>query len=167
MNSAPARRAVRAAVLLLAGTVALSACSAFSDATGSGDSTGSDGAPSVAASFYPLEFVARRVGGELIDLPVLTGPGQEPHDLELTVAQTATVAGADLVLLEEALQPVVADAVEQNGSWTSRTSSPCDRSPRSTSTPRGRTSTPRRTSTPKGTGTTTVTRTRTSGSIRC
>ena len=115
MNSAPARRAVRAAVLLLAGTVALSACSAFSDATGSGDSTGSDGAPSVAASFYPLEFVARRVGGELIDLTVLTGPGQEPHDLELTVAQTATVAGADLVLLEEALQPVVADAVEQNG----------------------------------------------------
>ena len=112
MSSSPTRRTartVRAAALLLAGALALGGCSAFSD------STGKDGAPSVAASFYPLEFLAQRVGGELVDLTVLTGPGQEPHDLELTVAQTATIAQADLVLLEEALQPVVADAVEQNG----------------------------------------------------
>lgn len=115
MSSSPTRRALRASALLLAGSVAMSGCSAFSDASSSSSSVGSDGTPSVAASFYPLEFVAQRVGGDLIDLSVLTGPGQEPHDLELTVAQTATVAGADLVLLEEALQPVVADAVAQNG----------------------------------------------------
>ena len=115
MSSSPTRRVLRASALLLAGTVALSGCSAFSDAPASSSSGGGDGTPSVAASFYPLQFVAQRVGGDLIDLTVLTGPGQEPHDLELTVAQTATIAGADLVLLEEALQPVVADAVDQNG----------------------------------------------------
>lgn len=115
MSSSPTRRALRAAALLLAGSVALSGCSAFSDASSSSNSVGSDGTPAVAASFYPLEFVAQRVGADLIDLTVLSGPGQEPHDLELTVAQTATVSAADLVILEEALQPVVADAVEQNG----------------------------------------------------
>ena len=107
MSSSPTRRVLSAA-LLLAGVSGLSGCAALSDDSG-------DGAVSVAASFYPLEFVAERVGGDLVDVTVLTAPGQEPHDLELSVAQTAEVAEADLVLLEAALQPVVADAVEQNG----------------------------------------------------
>ena len=96
---------ISAGALVVAG---LSGCSALSD-------SGEDGTLSVAASFYPLEFVAQRVGGDLVDVSVLTAPGQEPHDLELSVAQTVEVAEADLVLLEGALQPVVADAVEQNG----------------------------------------------------
>lgn len=111
MSSSPIRRAAPLA-LLLAGAVGLSGCAALSD------ESGSDGTVSVAASFYPLEYVAQRVGGDLVDVTVLTAPGQEPHDLELSVAQTALVADADLVLLEEALQPVVAEAVEQNGTGT-------------------------------------------------
>lgn len=107
--SSPLPRRVAPVALLLAGAVGLSGCAALSD------DSGSDGTVSVAASFYPLEYVAQRVGGDLVDLTVLTSPGQEPHDLELSVAQTALVADADLVLMEEALQPVVADAVEQNG----------------------------------------------------
>ncbi|MGB0189960.1 MAG: metal ABC transporter solute-binding protein, Zn/Mn family, partial [Nocardioides sp.] len=71
--------------------------------------------PRIGSVYGALHGVKGILEGDLIDLTVLTGPGQEPHDLELTVAQTATIAGADLVLLEEALQPVVADAVEQNG----------------------------------------------------
>ena len=110
MSSLPTRP-VAALALLSAGALAVAGLSGCST---SGDS-GSDGAVSVAASFYPLEFVAQRVGGDLVDVTVLTSPGQEPHDLELTVAQTAEVAEADLVLLEGALQPVVADAVDQNG----------------------------------------------------
>lgn len=108
--SSPSTRRAAPLALLLAGAVGLSGCAALSD------DSGSSGTVSVAASFYPLEYVAQRVGGDLVDVTVLTSPGQEPHDLELSVAQTALVADADLVLLEAALQPVVADAVEQNGS---------------------------------------------------
>jgi len=41
----------------------------------------------------------------------LTQPGQEPHDIELPVRQTAEVADADLVVYEKGLQPAVDDAV--------------------------------------------------------
>jgi zinc transport system substrate-binding protein len=44
----------------------------------------------------------------------LTQPGKEPHDLELSVAQTAEVAEADLVVYLAGFQPAVDDAVEQN-----------------------------------------------------
>ena len=70
---------------------------------------------SVAASFYPLAFVAERVAGDHADVVNLTTPGREPHDLELTVRQTAQVAGSDLVVYEKGLQPAVDDAVAQNG----------------------------------------------------
>jgi zinc transport system substrate-binding protein len=68
----------------------------------------------VAAAFYPLQYVAERVGGDLVDVTVLTGPGQEPHDAELTVRQTAELAEADVVIHLSDFQPVVDEAVEQN-----------------------------------------------------
>ena len=67
----------------------------------------------MAAAFYPLEFVASRVGGDRVEVTTLTGPGTEPHDIELTVAQTALVGEADLVLYQDSMQPIVGDAVEQ------------------------------------------------------
>jgi zinc transport system substrate-binding protein len=78
-----------------------------------GDDSG-DG-PRVVASFYPLEYVAERVVGEHADVVNLTSPGVEPHDLELTVMQTAEVSEADLVVYERELQPAVDEAVEQHG----------------------------------------------------
>ena len=85
----------------------VSGCSAFSD-------SGSDGEKTVAAAFYPLAFVSERVAGEHAEVELLTQPGGEPHDLELDVRSTATLAEADLVVYEDGFQPAVDDAVEQN-----------------------------------------------------
>jgi zinc transport system substrate-binding protein len=66
----------------------------------------------VVASFYPLAFVARAVGGDTIEVTNLTPPGVEPHDLELTPGQVADIAEADLVIyLGGGFQPAVEEAV--------------------------------------------------------
>ncbi|WP_239063286.1 metal ABC transporter substrate-binding protein [Streptomyces sp. SID13031] len=83
---------------------------------GCGDTAagGSDGKLDVVASFYPLEFIARSVGGDAVNVTTLTAPGVEPHDLELTPKQVGSIAGAKLVVYEQGLQPAVDEAVAQN-----------------------------------------------------
>jgi zinc transport system substrate-binding protein len=99
------RRVTALALALVAST---SACSAFSE-----DGAGGGGAGvQVATAFYPLEYVAERVGGEHISVDNLTVPGQEPHDLSLTIRETAEIARADLVVFEHGFQPAVDEAVE-------------------------------------------------------
>jgi zinc transport system substrate-binding protein len=88
--------------------LAASGCSAFSD------DGGDDAGIQVAAAFYPLEYVASRVAGEHAEVVQLTQPGDEPHDLELTIRETAELTEADLVIFEHGFQPAVDDAVEQN-----------------------------------------------------
>jgi zinc transport system substrate-binding protein len=79
-----------------------------------GDDDASSG-PRVVASFYPLAYVAERVAGEHAEVVTLTSPGVDPHDLELSVRQTAEIAGADLVVYEKGMQPAIDEAVDQNG----------------------------------------------------
>ena len=93
--------------LVLAGTTLLAGCSAFSEDEGVGD-----GDVRVATGFYPLQFVTERVGGDLVSVENLTVPGKEPHDLELTIKETAAIAEADLVVFERGFQPAVDDGVE-------------------------------------------------------
>lgn len=67
---------------------------------------------SVAASFYPLAYVAEHVGGTCVQVSNLTPPGTEPHDLELTPDDVEAVATADLVVyLGGGFQPAVEDAI--------------------------------------------------------
>lgn len=73
------------------------------------------GATTVVTSFYPLEYVAERIVGEHAEVSTLTAPGTEPHDLEMTVRQTAEVSEADVVVYEKGLQPAVDEAVGQHG----------------------------------------------------
>jgi zinc transport system substrate-binding protein len=80
---------------------------------GSADSAGSR--PRVVTSFYPLQYVAQRVSGDHAVITNLTHPGKEPHDIELSVRQTAEVVDADVVLYEHGFQAAVDQAVEQNG----------------------------------------------------
>ncbi len=90
----------------LSGTVLLSGCAALS---------GSDTAGvQIATAFYPLQYVSQRVAGDLAEVDNLTQPGKEPHDLELTIRETADVALADLVVYQSGFQPSVDDAVDQN-----------------------------------------------------
>lgn len=72
----------------------------------------------VVASFYPLEYVAERVGGSAVDVRGLTKPGAEPHDLELTPRAVADVATADLVVYLSDFQPAVDAAVQQEATTT-------------------------------------------------
>jgi zinc transport system substrate-binding protein len=89
---------------------ALAGCSALSDDAGSGSDSGSG----VVAAFYPLEYTAERVAGDLIDVASLAQPGVEPHDLELTINETALIADASVVVFEADFMPAVDEAVEQN-----------------------------------------------------
>ena len=100
----------RGVVLSLAVLAALPACAA--------PAGGQGGDPSstrlrVAAAFYPFQFVAERVGGDLVEVESLTRPGAEPHDLELTPQQVALLAAADLLVYQAGFQPAVDAALQQ------------------------------------------------------
>lgn len=91
-------------IALAATSLLLTGCAADDEPGGEESST------DTAAAFYPLGWLAERVGG---DVRLLTSPGVEPHDLELSPQQVAQVADADVVLLLGGFQPAVDDAVQQ------------------------------------------------------
>jgi zinc transport system substrate-binding protein len=79
---------------------------------GCGGATGAQGRRTVVAAFYPLAFVAGRVGGAKVDVKNLTPAGAEPHDIELTPRAVAELQRSDVVLyLSQGFQPAVQDAV--------------------------------------------------------
>lgn len=90
-------------VVLLVGVSVLAGC-------GIGNPSGTQ----IVAAFYPLAWAAQQVAGNDATVTDLTTPGVEPHDLELTVRQTARVSQADLVLYENGFQPSVDASVKQN-----------------------------------------------------
>jgi len=105
----PVLRAVVAGVATAA-VVTLAGCGT----SAADDPAGSGGKLNVVASFYPLEFIAKTVGGDAVHVTTLTAPGVEPHDLELTPKQVGHIAQAKLVLFEGNLQPAVDEAIDQN-----------------------------------------------------
>ncbi|MEV5182949.1 metal ABC transporter substrate-binding protein [Streptomyces werraensis] len=86
----------------------LTACS--SDSAAAGDT----GTFDVVASFYPMAFLAERIGGDHVHVTSLTQPGQEPHDLEISAKQTAQLEESDAALYLKGLQPSVDDAIGQS-----------------------------------------------------
>ncbi len=97
-------------VLTVASSLALAGCGS-SSTSGSGASA-AGGAVSVVASFYPLQYVAERVGGDAVSVINLTAPGAEPHDLELTPKDVARLSDADLVVFLSGFQPAVDEAAK-------------------------------------------------------
>ncbi|MFI6516386.1 metal ABC transporter substrate-binding protein [Spirillospora sp. NPDC050679] len=100
-------RLVPPTVLAALGLAALTAC-------GNAGATGSAGRTEVVASFYPMAWLAERVGGDDAAVSTLTKPGAEPHDLELTPKQIGALGKADLALYVKGLQPAVDDAVAKH-----------------------------------------------------
>ncbi|GAA1940005.1 metal ABC transporter substrate-binding protein [Nocardioides hwasunensis] len=98
-------RSVALSASLLTATALLAGC-------GQSDASSGNGRSAV-ASFYPLAWVTERVAGDGWTIENLTQPGQEPHDLDLNIAQTAALESADLVVLEDGFQPAV-DAAAKN-----------------------------------------------------
>jgi zinc transport system substrate-binding protein len=106
----------RTYILLLATTLTLTACSGSGDSATAPDGAADGQALEIAAAFYPLEFLAERLGGEAATVESLSGSGGEPHDLELSPQQVARLSEVDLVLYLEGFQPAVDEAVEQQAS---------------------------------------------------
>ncbi|SKC68454.1 metal ABC transporter solute-binding protein, Zn/Mn family [Krasilnikoviella flava] len=98
------RRAALAALPALALPAVLAGCST--------DDGAADGTLEVLASFYPLQYVAQQVGGDLVSVSNLTPPAAEPHDLELSPAQVREIGTADLVVYSSGFQTAVDEAVE-------------------------------------------------------
>ncbi|MDQ4036849.1 MAG: metal ABC transporter substrate-binding protein [Actinomycetota bacterium] len=65
----------------------------------------------VQASFYPLQWIAERVGDEAVVVSSLTPPGAEPHDLELSAQDVGAISQADLVVYLSGFQAAVDEAV--------------------------------------------------------
>jgi zinc transport system substrate-binding protein len=103
---------------VLAGALALAACGSTSDegggaATDGPSTSGSTAALTIAASFYPLQEVLEKVGGQAVHVVDLTPPGREPHELELTGRQLAALHKADAVAyLGAGFQPSVEKSIE-------------------------------------------------------
>ncbi|MEV4417463.1 metal ABC transporter substrate-binding protein [Catellatospora sp. NPDC049609] len=72
------------------------------------------GRTGVVTGFYPLQFVAEKVGGPDTDVVNLAQPGAEPHDMELSPVQVGQVSDADLVVYLKGFQPQLDEAIEQN-----------------------------------------------------
>ncbi|MBH1938085.1 zinc ABC transporter substrate-binding protein [Streptomyces sp. AV19] len=95
------------------GLATLSACAAGDDTDRSPKAA--DGKLDVVASFYPMEYLAKEIGGDHVTVTGLTKPGQEPHDLELRPRQVASLKKAGAILYLKGLQPAVDDAIKQSG----------------------------------------------------
>lgn len=67
------------------------------------------------AGFYPLQFLAERIGGDAVTVTNLARPGAEPHDLELNPRQVGQIIDAKLIIFLDGFQPAVDAAIEQNG----------------------------------------------------
>ncbi len=93
------------AVVTAAALLALGACS------GAPSQTSGAGRLEVVAAFYPLAYAVERVGGEHVTVASLTRPGAEPHELELTPKDLASLTSARLVVYLTGFQPAVDDAV--------------------------------------------------------
>ncbi|MEU5878548.1 zinc ABC transporter substrate-binding protein [Spirillospora sp. NPDC047279] len=98
-------RALAPPALATAALLGLTAC---------GDAGADSGRTSVVASFYPMAWLAGKVGGEHVEVRTLTKPGAEPHDLELTGRQIADVGDADYTVYVKGVQPAVDDAVAKH-----------------------------------------------------
>ncbi|WP_410811342.1 metal ABC transporter substrate-binding protein [Micromonospora sp. 067-2] len=100
---------------VLAAATALLALSAAAGCS-TGGATGADPQRvDVVAAFYPLQFLAERIGGDAVRVTNLAKPGAEPHDLELSPNQVGQVSDSELIVYLKGFQPAVDDAVAQGG----------------------------------------------------
>lgn len=109
------------APLFFAGALALGACSSGSNGAGSPSSVASSssapsaGALKVTTSFYPLSYLAERIGAEHVAITDLTPPGADAHGVELSPKEVAELSQSDLVLYIAKLSPAIDDAITASG----------------------------------------------------
>ena len=80
---------------------------------GCGNDTPASNRLQVAASFYPIEYLARSVGGDLAEVYNPVPPGAEPHDLELTPRTIERIQNSKVFLyLGHGFQPSIDRALD-------------------------------------------------------
>ena len=103
---------LRRTLALAAAGLAATVVAACGDA---GANPAAEGKVDVVVAFYPLQFVAERVGGDAVAVTNLAKPGAEPHDLELSPEQVGEVSDAGLIVYLKGFQPQVDEAIAQQG----------------------------------------------------
>lgn len=105
--------------------IAVAAVSAFALASCAGTApTGQSGAQAdgekivVMTSFYPVEYLTKRIGGDLITVESITPPGAEAHHLELSPAKIDAIGKADVVVYAKGFQDAVDEAIAANPAKT-------------------------------------------------
>lgn len=83
---------MRVALVMLAATVAM----AVSSGCGSADDTDPNQTPVVFVSIPPQAFLVERIGGGLVDVEVLVGPEQDPHNYDPTPRTVTELARATI-----------------------------------------------------------------------
>ena len=106
---------ILAAACAAATALTLSAC--ISPSTSNGGSS-KDDKLTVMASFYPLQYLAEKIGGEHVSVTSLTPEGAEPHDLELSPKMVDSLSSADAVIYLAGFQSAVDEAIEQQAPKT-------------------------------------------------
>ncbi len=106
-------RAVSTLALTVGAVLAFSGCSVDDTQPSEKDTL------QVVAAFYPLEFLADRIGDDNVSVTSMTPSGADAHDVELSPQQVAEIQEADLVLYVKGFQPAMDTAVEQQARETS------------------------------------------------
>lgn len=101
-----AARPIAVAIVTSITALLLAGCGAGAERSGDGHRA--------VASFYPLAWVTEQIAGQEWEVTTLTQPGTEPHDLSLSIPQTAELSDADLVVLQRGFQPAVDKTVESD-----------------------------------------------------
>ncbi|MDT3767489.1 metal ABC transporter substrate-binding protein [Gleimia hominis] len=97
---------------LAVAALALAGCSAGSDSSKAQTLD-------IRTAIYPLEYIAKSVGGDHVKVTSLTPPNVEAHDLELSPKTVAGLSNADSVIYLRKFQPAVDAAVDQTSSTKS------------------------------------------------
>jgi zinc transport system substrate-binding protein len=102
---------MRWAVAVVASAIVVAGC-------GGSRAPDAGGRVDIVASFYPVAYAARRVGGPSVRVHDLTPAGVEPHDLEITTREVDRMEDADVVLyVGGGFQPAVEDVARR---WVDR-----------------------------------------------
>ena len=78
-----------------------------------GEHADDDDGLSVVASIYPLGYFTERIGGDLVTVTTLVGPGAEAHGFEPTASDLRTIGAANLVVMNGlGIEPWLVRALE-------------------------------------------------------
>lgn len=113
------RRSVLSVFGIGAAAAALASCGeGGTGAGGSGssdDGGGSGEKPLVTTTCYPMDYLVQKVGGDLVEINSLAKPGVDPHGLELSVREVASLESSALILQIIGYQSALDEAISSRG----------------------------------------------------